>query len=358
MKMLYCLGSMNKGGAERVISNLCNDFINKHDITIVVTKAGNPMYELNKRINYYTLDTTNKKYNLVSRTCKRLKRLYKIIKFEKPDIIISFLPEPTYRVMLVNKILKKKVIISVRNDPNREYNSFVKKYLMKILYRDADGFVFQTPDAQKWFSSKIVRDSIVIPNPINNRFICTPYEGKREKSIVTVGRLTSQKNQILLIKAYEEVQKKHPEYSLKIYGTGELKDYLQDYINEKGLQDKVFLKGNCDDIKSEIYKAGMFVLSSDYEGMPNSLMEAMALGLPCIATDCKIGGPKYLIQDGINGLLCEVGNKKQLVDCINKIIEKRIKENIGKNASESCKKYNSKRINQMWLNYMKKIIDK
>jgi glycosyltransferase involved in cell wall biosynthesis len=179
---------------------------------------------------------------------------------------------------------------------------------MKYLYKKADGFVFQTEDAAKYFEGIIKCDSKIIPNPINPKFIKEPYKGEREKNIVTVGRLESQKNQKMLIEAFGKIESKYPEYSLLIYGDGSKKEELQDLIKEKGLENKVILKGKIDDVENVIDKAKMFVLSSDYEGMPNALMEAMALGLPCISTDCPCGGPRYLMENGKSGLLVPVGN--------------------------------------------------
>ena len=350
---MFCLGSMTKGGAERVIANLSNELIKKYNISIVVTPPDKPMYELDDSINYYTLDKTNKKSNFLVRTYKRIKRLRKIIINTNPDIIVSLLPEPTFRLMIAKIGLHKKTIISVRNDPNVEYNNILKRILVKLLQTRADGFIFQTPDAQKWFSKKIQKKSIVIPNPISEDFICKTYDGVRDKTIVNVGRLTSQKNQKLLIDAFYEVNKKHKDYKLKIYGSGELKDELQDQINSLELKNSVFLMGDVDNIKDEIYKASMFVLSSNYEGMPNALMEAMALGLPCISTDCPIGGPKYLINNNKNGILIEVNNKKELINSINYYIDNMDKSNIlGIEASKIANKMNPIAIYNEWEEYI------
>lgn len=357
MNIMFCLGSMTKGGAERVIANLSNEFCQKDDICIVVTPPDEPMYELDKRIKFITLDRyEDKKSNILIRTTKRIIRLRKIIKDINPDIIVSLLPEPTYRVMIAKMFLNKKTIISVRNDPNIEYNTFLKRLLVKLLYTKANGFIFQTTDAQKYFSEKIQKKSIVIPNPINEGFICEPYNGVREKIIVTVGRLVEQKNHKLLIDAFYEVQKKHREYILKIYGEGPLKKDLQEQINKLNLNEKIFLMGETNNIKEEIYKAYMFVLSSDYEGMPNALMEAMALGLPCVSTDCPSGGPKYLISDKENGLLFEVGNKEELIDSINLLIEnKKLVSDIGCNANKIGINLNCKKINEQWIKYIQNV---
>ena len=353
MKILFCLGSMKKGGAERVIANLSNEFIKKYDIDIVVTSFEKSMYKLDPQINLFNLDNDNKRYNIFLRTYRRIKKLKKILKSENPDIIVSLLPEPTFRIMILKIFLNIKTIISVRNDPNIEYNSIFKKFLVRILYFQADGFIFQTPDAQKWFPKKIQKKSVVIPNPINKDFVCKPYNGKREKTIVTVGRLEKQKNHKLLIRSFSEVLKKHDDYILKIYGSGTLKLELEKLIEKLNLKDSVKLMGEVSNIKEEIYKSALFVLSSDYEGMPNALMEAMALGLPCVSTNCPIGGPKYLINNKKNGILVNTNDNKELTQAINFLIENdSIARNIGYNANKICKELNPHKIYSEWEQYI------
>ena len=323
MKILFCIGSMSKGGAERVISNLTNHLADKNDVYIVATKIKNIAYTLNKNIRIMTLENReDKKQNFIIKNFKRIKALNKYIEEIRPDIIISFLPEPSYRILLL-KILKRKlkVIVSVRNDPKIEYKTRLNKFVMKILYPLANGFVFQTQEAKEYFSKKIQNKSTIIPNPINKEFIVTPYDGKRDKTIVTVGRLEEQKNHKLLIEAFSNIEKDYPEYKLLIYGSGSKEEELKQYVKGIGLIDKVEFKGNVNNVKEEIYKSGMFILSSNYEGMPNALIEAMALGLPVISTDCPCGGPRFLIENSKNGILVPVGKKQEMTEAIKYVLE-------------------------------------
>ncbi len=361
MKILFYIGSLGKGGAERVISNLANYLVNDNEVIIMTDLKRNSKYKLNENVTIFSLDKDDNvlKFKIfkIFNNIKRLKNMNKTLNKIKPDAIISFLPNPSYRILLLKRIIKVPVIISVRNDPNAEYNNFIKKFLVKVLYSRANGFVFQTEEARNWFSKKIQDKSAIIPNPINPDFICEPYKGEREKTIINIGRLAQQKNQKLLIDAFYEIQKKYPDYILKIYGEGKLREKLEEQINELKLENKVFLMGIKDNIKEEIYKAGMFVLSSDFEGMPNTLMEAMALGLPCISTDCPCGGPKFLIKDKENGLLTEVGNKEELIDAIKYIINNQNEaKKMGNNANKICKILNPNLINDKWKKYIEDII--
>jgi glycosyltransferase involved in cell wall biosynthesis len=147
----------------------------------------------------------------------------------------------------------------------------------------------------------------IIPNPINPEFNVKPFSGKRRKIITSVGRLSEQKNQHVLIEAFSRIEKDFPDYELVIYGEGNLRETLENQIKTLKLENKVKLPGVKKNIKNEIYDCSLFVLPSLYEGMPNALMEAMALGLPVISTDCPCGGPRFLIHN-YNGLLVKVNN--------------------------------------------------
>ena len=227
---------------------------------------------------------------------------------------------------------------------------------MKILYPKANGFIFQTKEAQEYFPKKIQNKSTIIFNSLNPDFLIDRFKGVRDKEIVSVGRLAEQKNQELLIKAFAKFHQIHPEYELTIYGEGPLKEKLQNLVKDLNMEEFIKLPGIENDIKTKIYKASFFVLSSDYEGMPNSLMEALTLGLPCISTDCPCGGPKTLIEDGINGILTEVGNIDMLTEKMNMIIEHpELKDTLSKNAQKNIEKMHPEKINKQWEEYLESI---
>lgn len=355
LKILFCIGSLEKGGAERVISNLANAFSEKNDISIVTT-IDKVEYEIQENIKLYNLEgkkTNSKKHNRLA----RIKKLYKVINEVNADVIVSFLREPTFRVLLLRKFIKTPIIVSVRNDPKIEYKDIKNRLLMKFLYPMADGFVFQTEEAKGYFSKKIQDKSIIIPNPIKKEFLeRKSYNGEKENIIVSVGRLEEQKNHELLIDAFYSLKEKLKNYQLIIYGEGSLRTKLENKIKNMGMQDKILLPGVVDDIPSKIEKAKLFAMTSNYEGMPNALMEAMALGLPCISTDCPCGGPRYLIENNINGRLFEVNNIDELKKNISFIINHPdISSKIGENATKIRETLDPTIINKTWEDYIIKI---
>ena len=204
--------------------------------------------------------------------------------------------------------------------------------------------VFQTERVKKQFNNRIQENSIVIPNPIS--VPCVLNE-KKEKRIVSAGRLTKQKNQEMLINAFSKAVKKHPEYKLYIYGEGELRDKLSDKISELGNDDKIFLPGNILDLHKEISDSEIFVLSSDYEGLSNALLEAMMMGFACISTNCA-GADEY-IKTGENGIVVPVGNEDELEKAILFMMENDEKRtNMGLAAKESAKKFCSENVLEIW----------
>ena len=212
--------------------------------------------------------------------------------------------------------IRNKVIVSERNDPNRVNHKPITgtiRFVRNMLYLGAKRIVFQTEDAKKCFPARIRNKSVVIFNPID-KGLPDAYEGIREKTVVTAGRLTAQKNHIMLINVFADLVKIYPEYRLKIYGMGELKETLESRINELGLQDKAELCGFSEHLHDDIRKCGMYVSSSDWEGISNSLVEALALGIPTIATDCPVGGSRTCVKDGINGFLIPVANPEVLLE--------------------------------------------
>lgn len=362
MKILFCLGSFSKGGAERVVSNLSNFLIEENQVKIISLTKTEMAYPLNENIEFEFLDKKEYKgikENVFSKIVKNLKRLLKIkkrIKEFSPDIIVSFLPEPCFLVLALKKQNHIPVIISVRNDPKKEYESNIYNKLMKKLYPKADGVVFQTEDAKKYFDGIITCETEVIPNPINQDFIIEPYDGERKKVIVSVGRLQEQKNHALLIDAFSKLPKKYEEYKLIIYGEGILRNELSKKIQDLNLQNRVLLPGISENIKEAIYNAAIFVLSSNYEGMPNALMEAMTMGIPVIATDCPCGGPKFLIRNNENGILINVNHVQELTEAMEKILSnKSFSNKLGKNASEIRNTLSPTKINNEWYEYIKKV---
>lgn len=356
MKILFYIGNLRKGGAERVVATLSNKLVEKNEVIIITTTDEKVEYSLDKSIKLFSLKNFDGNKNPLVKNIIYLKRLKDYIKEIDPDIILGFLPEPSYRLLILKPFIKSPVIISDRNYPKIEYASLKSRTIMKFLYKRADGFVFQTDEARDYFCKKIQDKSIVIANPVDDRFLKTKYVGYKSTEFINVGRLNEQKNQILLIESFKDVIKKYPNYKLLIYGEGSLKNELSMYIKDNKLNNNVKLCGNVDDIDNILKDKKGFILSSKYEGMPNALMEAMAVGVPCISTDCPCGGPRELIKNNINGLLVKSNDKNELVSAMYKIIENdKMCKKIAMSAKKNMNNYSCDKIVSKWFEFMKEV---
>lgn len=247
--------------------------------------------------------------------------------------------------------LRTKIILSERNAPKQDFLSWKSKLLRTLLYRYGDSFVFQTPVARAFYSKKIQKRGIIIPNPLKDGL--PKRTGVCRNEIVAVGRLTSQKNYHLLLSAFAEVCKKNEKYTLHIYGQGIEEQVLRNYVNELDIQNRVIFEGFFLNVHDQIKDADIFVMTSDFEGLPNALMEAMAMGFPVISTDCPVGGPRMLIRNGENGLLVPVGDRDALSAAMIYLIETPIlKERIAQKASEVSTLYNLDTIISEWEHFL------
>ncbi len=317
--MFLCHGAGN-GGAERVITTLANKFIERgYSVLLVTTKISENEYSISDQIDRIVIES--KKSTVLGRTIDRIMEIRRCLKDYSPKCVISFSAIPNIQVLFASIGLKTKVIISERTDPSRYPESYIGKALRAIMYRFANKIVFQTKDAQKYFSKRIIDNSIIIPNPVRedlpNRFL-----GEREKKIVGIGSLGEQKNWVVALKACEIFFKKHEDYKMVIFGEGPNRNELESFIkNNVILKNRVFLPGFSSEAVEYMNNAMIYVSSSDYEGISNSMLEALATGVPTICTDCPVGGAKQFIKNNVNGILINVGNYHAMADAMTRIAD-------------------------------------
>lgn len=352
-RVYFYINILGGGGAERVITNLANMLAeDNYDVTMITSYEVEREYILTRNVRRLSLEDKDRQRSRIIRNLSRIFKLRKICKEEKPDILISFMEEPNFRAILATRGLPVKTLVSVRNDPNKEYAGKLGRFVGKVLLPMADGCVFQTSDAQKWFPERLQKKSRIIYNAVKEEFYQmerTPVRGE----IVTCGRLTEQKNHRLLIDAFAEVQKIHPYATLKIYGEGVLREKLQNQIESLNLNEKVFLMGATNDVAKALQTADLFVLSSDYEGMPNALMEAMAAGVPCISTDCPCGGSRELFGENLKKKLVPCGDANQMALKISEVLDATESGILEKNCAEV---FRPDGVYALWEKYLLEII--
>ena len=353
MKIVFTISQLSGGGAERVVALLSGEMAKRgHKVSIVTLLDCPVVYEINPNVEHVCLKCTNSR---VVGTFKQIIGLRKTYRKLDPDVIISFLPVVNMTAIIANRGLRSKLVVSERNDPNQNPRKSVIRKCRDLLYKYADGFVFQTPDAKKYFEKYIGIRGTVIANPITGEL--PTFNGDRRKSFVTAVRLEPQKNLELLIEAFALVHTVHADYTLEIYGDGSQKEKLQQYIDSKRMGDYIVLKGFKKNLHEAIYDATAFVLPSNYEGISNSMIEALGMGMPVISTDHPIGGARMFIKNGVNGYLVPVNGLNEMKRAMLKIIEDpNLANRMGNKAREICNKISVDTIVDEWINYINEVI--
>lgn len=357
MKILFYINIMSGGGAERVIANLANYMqCHGHDVTVVNTFPTDKEYHLSAGIDHVYLEDEKSTARRLIRNITLIKNLRKIIKTKNPDVAVSFMREPNWRLILSSFGLKVKRLVSQRVTPEHEDGRFPKSFILRYPLKKADGIVFQTDHARDYFDDSIKSHSRIILNPVNNEIYDISYTGER-KNIVTAGRLSTIKNQLMLINAFAKIADT-TEDNLLIYGEGDLRNNLQSRINELNMQDRIFLMGNSSKLHEEIKSAKIFVLSSNLEGLPNALMEAMAIGLPCISTDCLGGGARMVLDDGKNGFIVPVKDADAMAEKLSYVLSLSPDEReiLGQRAKITANGFKADEVCKQWENYMEYLI--
>lgn len=312
-RIVFVIPDMPGGGTERVVALLANEYCRRGiEVTVLLFAGQETAYFLSDGIEVVSVG--NPSGGKISERLGRIRRMRRFYRENQGCQIWSFSVMGAVFSTVAALGQGHFMLVSERNDPNQYEHPRIRN----LSYRMADVVVCQTPDAAESFPAAIRRKAAVIPNPLELEG-AVPYEGERQKRIVAVGRLSAQKNHKLLLKAFAAFAGKHETYVLEIYGKGELEEELKKLAGNLGIGDRVFFRGFCHNVQEKIRSAGMYVLSSDYEGISNSMLEAMALGMPVIATDCPIGGSKMYIRDGINGLLVPVGDAKALAAAMDRL---------------------------------------
>lgn len=328
MTILFVTLSLSGGGAERVVSLLTSGLSRKENINVhvLVFKRKENEYPLAEQVIRHQMNES-----IYESKMMRLRFIRQTIRAVKPDIVIPFLNEPMMYTYIANFGMKTKFIATVRNDPAHCVGKGYRGWFVKYITEHADMCMLQTKEQAQYFTWKSNEQYFIIPNPIKEEMFDANYKYRADVSkIISCGRLHKQKNFERLICVFSKLHKENPTIELLIYGEGDERDNLSRLITQLGLNDQVRLMGRTQSVLCALEDADIFVLSSDYEGMPNALMEALAVGIPCVSMDCPTG-PSSLICSGKDGLL--VKSDDEMLDALNLLInDKEMRIRMGMEA--------------------------
>lgn len=358
----FYIGSLRKGGAERVFVNLAEFFRDEGYRVTVVTQyrySDEDEYALPPEIKRVISDLTAEELSnsRIVNFYRRVSKLHQIWKGEQPDLVLACIGKNNFMAIVTTMFTKTRPVVSVVGEAKEEYPNRLMCILANLLFPHAAGIVLQTERSRYFFNKKIQKRAVILPNSLNPAFIKPRYEGERDKRIVAVGRMDANKNHEMMIRAFAALKNKYREYTLTIYGEGELRQFLESLALELGVSERVLFPGVIPDVAVQIERASLFLLTSYSEGVSNALIEALASGLPVISTDVPSGGTVELITDGENGLIIPTGNQEALVKAMDKLLGDPVyADRLGREAAKIQERLAPQYVNSLWREYFDGII--
>ena len=361
MKIGFLIKDLSSGGAERATVSLANYFaLRGNSVDIITFKGTDSFYPLEDEVKVHPADLgeieQSASFKRLFGSIGRMIKIRKLVKSLELDVLIGMSFAMTWYTVLATLFTKTKSVGTERSNPYRYKASKINTFLRKLFYYFTDGYVFQTRRAAGFFGGKKSDQDIIIPNAIFNETVYSlSPPAERKKIICATGRLIKLKRFDMLIDSFASIADQIPEYTLFIFGEGEEKDALQGQIDSLGLGKRIILAGTDPQAVKFVNHASVFVLSSDFEGMPNALLEALAMGVPCVSTRCEMG-PDELIEDGESGILIDVGNGEQLSQAMLRIIkDPEFSRKLSENGRKLLKTHSIESISRQWLDYLNRI---
>lgn len=343
-RLLFFVSSMNAGGAERVAATLANAWAQCGDRVCLV------MTHLDSRTSFYPLDSRVQCVALGERIIpsaipvlwRKWRALRAIHDEFAPDVVLSFLTNVNVNVLWALRAVSTPILVSERTHPLHSQSAGrLLSWLRLRLYGKARRVILQTERAAQDFATVFKpRSVVVIPNPLPadllQRAPVFPRRLAQPPQVVALGRLAKVKQFDRLIEAFACLPLKYEYWHLSIYGEGPQRSALEQLIARLGLQARVHLPGNTTEPWEKMQRAGVFVLCSAYEGFPNALLEAMYLGLPCLALDCPSGPAELSEQGQVARLLPAQATIVEMSRALSELLaDKGLRQRLGQAAHDS-----------------------
>lgn len=357
MKILFVNTNIGYGGASKMIAAVSHALAEEHSVEILTFRAENIKQDIDERVKLVHEKLYSHKIKPIELIGQILK-LRQYIKRNNIDLVIAFLHPAHYMAVLATNGTNAKVLLSERGDPvTRMKNGKWFVHLIEKIIHQADAYVFQSDGALKAYPQKCQKKGRIIVNAIPYMQYPT-YSPSEQKYILCAARIELvQKRQDVLVEAFSLFLTTHKDYRLCLAGDGPDMDQLMQKINDLEIQEYVDMVGAREDVLQLMAKSSFFVLPSDYEGLPNALLEAIAIGVPCISTDCSPGGARMIIKDGANGFIVPCNDPVAMAEKMTLLADN---ETLRKLFSENCKsavvQFDQKIIDDQWLRFVNEIV--
>jgi GalNAc-alpha-(1->4)-GalNAc-alpha-(1->3)-diNAcBac-PP-undecaprenol alpha-1,4-N-acetyl-D-galactosaminyltransferase len=351
-RLILIIGSLQGGGAERQISDMANYWAGRGAQVTLATWSGpevKDFYPLASGVSRQWLDVSLPRLGFFSAFASSVRRVCKlrlVLRGLRPDAILSFIDISNIYTLLAARGMNARVVVSERTHPaiNRTIG-MTWRVLRRICYRSADAVVAQTQDAARWLERNCHARVRVIPNSLRD---LPQIRCERELIIIAVGRLSKEKGFDLLMMSFARIAADHPTWRVCILGEGTERQALEKMRDELSLTDRVEFVGEVRDVEAWMARASLLVHPSRREGFPNTVLEAMGMGLAVICTDCR-AGPSELIADGINGRLVPVDDLDALTSAMSELMaEPELRERLGRQATMVRELYRQESIMDKW----------
>lgn len=342
------------GGGERVYCSWANMFAEQlgYDVTIAAMEDWDkPFYKVSPLVKIHSLKLRPAKFYSNSHRRKRNMIIYYL---QDRHNISNYLNSMGYDIVIgialnMNLLLStiKGSFIKIATEHSEYYApNIILRRIRNLLYYRFSLLTVLNYEDKKLFERYNANTQVLI-NPVETLLAAHPQISLIQKTIISIGSLSPQKNQKDMLEIMKIVHESHPDWNLKIYGEGPLFQDLENFIKQNRMSSYVSLEGITSNVPAVLENASLFLLTSAIEGFGLVLVEAMSLGIPCISFDTV--GPKLIIQDDFNGFLISKGDIQGFADKVNQIIsDKKLREKLGDGAYQSAQQYHPYVVAKDW----------
>ncbi|SAI69777.1 glycosyltransferase [Bordetella ansorpii] len=355
LRVLVFIHSLQGGGAERVAADLSAGWAQAgHDVMVVTqTDSKGDVYPLDPRVRRRSLGTAGLRGLWAN--VRRVRALRAVLREFSPDVVLGMMTTASVLAVLAARGLPCRVIATEHAHPPSQAMSGLWQRLRRFTYPRAARVVALTDGTARWIERHVPGSRLaVIPNAVRwplpqgePRLDATRPGGRRR--LLAVGRLHADKGFDLLLRAYAQVAPRHPSWDLVMLGEGEQRQALQQQIDAAGLGGRVALPGRAGNVGDWYAQSDLYVLSSRFEGLSNTLIEALASGLAAVSFDCDTG-PREIVREGVDGVLVRPnGDPAALAGALDAVMgDDARRQAMAAQATDARERFSAERILAMW----------